>query len=144
VRFLKFFCRARLNHNVNRTHIEDNVNRKSASHSSLFRHFSCPFCFDYGVYSEMIINLRMIKTRIFLRCFRDPIRVPRIRENDLRVPRIRENRVSTGACWAPNIFLKKKLMKAMKINPFQQYVAAILAPPRKLFVPPSSRTQVLN
>jgi len=39
----------------------------------------------------------------FLRCFRDPFRVPRIenrvpkfRENYHRVPRIRENRVHTG------------------------------------------------
>jgi len=38
--------------------------------------------------------------QVFLRCFRDPIRVPRIenrvpriRENNHRVPRIRENRV---------------------------------------------------
>ena len=29
----------------------------------------------------------------FLRCFRDPIRVPRIRENYHRIPKIRENRV---------------------------------------------------
>jgi len=31
----------------------------------------------------------------FLRCFRDPIRVPRIRENYRQVPSIRENRVPT-------------------------------------------------
>jgi len=36
-------------------------------------------------------NFRYI--RVFLRCFRDPIRVPRIRENYHRVPKIRENRV---------------------------------------------------
>jgi len=54
----------------------------------------------------------------FLRCFRDPIRVPRI-EN--RVPRIRENyqgkylngycnqvQVPTGPYRPPNIFLEKK------------------------------------
>jgi len=33
------------------------------------------------------------ETRVFLRRFRDPIRVPRIRENYHRVPKIRENRV---------------------------------------------------
>jgi len=31
--------------------------------------------------------------QVFLRCFRDPIRVPRTSENYHRVPRIRENRV---------------------------------------------------
>ena len=52
----------------------------------------------------------------FLRCFRDPIRVPRIenwvpriRENYHRVSRIRENRVPTGPHRIPNIFLKKNL-----------------------------------
>jgi len=50
----------------------------------------------------------------FLRCFRDPIRVPRIEnrvprisENDHRVPRIRENRVPKNQYRVPNIFFKK-------------------------------------
>jgi len=43
----------------------------------------------------------------FLRCFRDPIRVPRIRANYHRVPRIRGNRVPTGPYRVPNTFLKK-------------------------------------
>jgi len=59
------------------------------------------------------------ETRVFLRRFRDPIRVPRIRENYHRVPKIRENRVPrireigsllpTNPNRVPNIFLKKKL-----------------------------------
>ena len=51
----------------------------------------------------------------FLRCFRDPNRVPRIenwipriKENYQRVSKIRENRVPTGPYRVPNIFLKKK------------------------------------
>jgi len=48
----------------------------------------------------------------FLRCFRDPIRVPRISENYHRVPGIRENRVpkirESGPYRVPNIFLEKK------------------------------------
>jgi len=55
----------------------------------------------------------MIK-KIFLKCFRDPIRVPRIEnrvtrisENYHWVPRIRENRVPTCRYRVPNIFLKK-------------------------------------
>jgi len=58
---------------------------------------------------------RFAAYRDFLRCFRDPIRVPRIenrvpriRENSHRVPRNRENRVPVGAYWVPNIFLKKR------------------------------------
>ena len=46
-------------------------------------------------------------TSVFFRCFRDPIRVPRIREN--RVLRIREIRIRTGPYWVSNIFLKKNL-----------------------------------
>jgi len=51
---------------------------------------SCPLCFDYGVYSEMMNNLRIIKTMHF------------------------------------------------------QYVAAIPAPPLRIFTPPSLRTQDLK
>jgi len=43
----------------------------------------------------------------FLRRFRDPIRVPRIRGNYHRLPRIRENRVPTGPYWVPNIFVEE-------------------------------------
>jgi len=64
----------------------------------------------------------MCTPRVFLRCFRDPIPVPRIEnqvptisENYHRVPRITENRVPrfrsrvpTGPYRVPNIFLKKK------------------------------------
>jgi len=57
-----------------------------------------------------------ICTRVFLRRFRDPTRVPRIsnrvpriRENYHRVNKIRENRVPTNPNRVPNIFLKKKL-----------------------------------
>jgi len=53
-------------------------------------------------------------TQVFLRRFRDPIRVPRIenqvpriRENYHRVPRIRENRVPTSPYRVPIIFPKK-------------------------------------
>jgi len=52
--------------------------------------------------------------RVFLRCFKIPIRVPsienrvhRIKENYHRIPRIKENRVPTGPYQLPNIFLKK-------------------------------------
>jgi len=52
--------------------------------------------------------------RGFLRCFRDPIRVPRIenrvpriRENFHRVPRIKKNRVPTRPYRVPNSLLKK-------------------------------------
>jgi len=51
------------------------------------------------------------KRRFFLRRFRDPIWVPRIRENYHRVPAVRENRVRTDPYRAPNIFLKKNLAK---------------------------------
>ena len=54
-------------------------------------------------------NEECLKVRVFLRRFRDPIRVPRIRENYHRVPSIRENRVPTDPYRVPNIFLKKKL-----------------------------------
>jgi len=54
------------------------------------------------------------KCRVFLRCFRDPIwvprienRVPRIRENYDRVPRI----IETNLYRVPNISLKKNLSK---------------------------------
>jgi len=53
----------------------------------------------------------------FVRCFRDPNRVPRIenqvpkiRENYHRVPKIRENRVPRGPYRVSNIFLKKTLV----------------------------------
>ena len=49
----------------------------------------------------------------FLRRLKDPIRVPRIRENYHRVPKIRENRVPTDPYRVPNIFLKKTLMSMM-------------------------------
>jgi len=42
-----------------------------------------------------------------LRCFRDPIRIPRIRENYHRVPK--------DAYRAPNIFIKKKNCVCLKI-----------------------------
>ena len=48
-------------------------------------------------------------SQVFLRRFRDPIRVPKIRENYHRVPKIRENRVPTDPYRVLNIFLKKKL-----------------------------------
>jgi len=52
-----------------------------------------------------------ILTKFFLRCFRDPIRVPRIREKYHRVLRIRENRVprirEIGSLPDTNIFQKK-------------------------------------
>jgi len=54
----------------------------------------------------------------FLRCFRDPVRVPRIEnrvtsisENYHRVPRIRENRVPTGPYRVRNIFFKKNCIR---------------------------------
>jgi len=63
----------------------------------------------------------------FLRCFRDPNRVPRIenwipriKENYQRVSKIRENRVPTGPYRVPNIFLKKK----MSINLAQEAMSA--------------------
>jgi len=43
----------------------------------------------------------------FLRCFRDPMRVPRIRENYHWIFIVRENRVPTCPYRVPNIFLKK-------------------------------------
>jgi len=53
--------------------------------------------------------------QVFVRRYRDPIRVPRIEnrvprisKNHHRVPRTRENRVPTGPYRVPNIFLKKK------------------------------------
>jgi len=46
--------------------------------------------------------------KVFLRRFRDPVWVPRIRENYHRVPKISENRVPTDPYRVPNIFLKKK------------------------------------
>jgi len=54
----------------------------------------------------------------FLRCFRDPIRVPRTREN--LVPRIREIgslQVHTGT---PNIFLKKICNKCIILWKYEQ------------------------
>jgi len=39
------------------------------------------------------VHCNMHETRFFLRCFRDPTRVPRIRKNYDWVPRIRENQV---------------------------------------------------
>ena len=67
----------------------------------------------------------------FLRCFRDPIRVPRIRENYRQVPSIRENRVPTvreigplplaygggGHCamTPPQILKIKKCINSMRI-----------------------------
>jgi len=63
--------------------------------------------------SKLIKNMKVLP-RVFLRRFRDPIRVPRIEhrvstisENHHRVPRIKENRVPTGSHRVPNIFLKK-------------------------------------
>jgi len=59
----------------------------------------------------------------FLRCCRNPIRVPRIengvariRENNHQVPRIRENRVPTGPYRVPNIFPKKTCFTAMYLS----------------------------
>jgi len=43
--------------------------------------------------SETVHSIVTAKASFFLRRFRDPIRVPRIRENYHRVPKIRENRV---------------------------------------------------
>ena len=65
-------------------------------------------------------DTRFVKTSVFLRRFRDPIRVsrisnrvPRIKENYHRVPKIRENRVPTNPYRVPNIFLKKTLVKTI-------------------------------
>ena len=55
-------------------------------------------------------NSNEYKYQVFLRRFRDPIRVPRIRENYHRVPKIWENRVPTDPYRVPNIFLKKTLI----------------------------------
>jgi len=43
-------------------------------------------------FSNNAVNINKVDgyIRVFLRCFRDPNRVPRIRENYYRVPRIRE------------------------------------------------------
>jgi len=74
-------------------------------------------------------------SRVFLKCFRDPILVPRIkigslkyRENYRQVPKIREhrvpiesrNRVPTNPYRVPNIFLKKTLLylKISELHPF--------------------------
>jgi len=46
--------------------------------------------------------------QVFLRRFRDPIRVPRIRENYHRIPKIRKSRVPTDPKRVPNIFLKNR------------------------------------
>ena len=63
----------------------------------------------------------------FSRRFRDPIRVPRIREKYHRVPKIRENRVprireigSLQTHTVPNIFLKKSPANYIKIFHFQR------------------------
>jgi len=48
-------------------------------------------------------------TRFFKRCFRDLIRVPRIRQNYHRVTRIREIRSLQVHSRVTNIFLKKTL-----------------------------------
>jgi len=52
----------------------------------------------------LIAKFYLQKTAGFLRRFRDPIRVPRIRENYHRVPKIRDNRVPTDPYRVPNIF----------------------------------------
>jgi len=56
----------------------------------------------------MFSHLRGPSLQGFLRCFRDAIRVPRIRENYHQIPRIRESRVPTRPYRVPDIFLKKK------------------------------------
>jgi len=57
------------------------------------------------VYRKYAVILEI--TRVFSRCFRDPIRVPRIRENYHRVSRIGENRVPAGPHRLPYISFKK-------------------------------------
>jgi len=64
-------------------------------------------------------------TRVFLRRFRYPIRVPRIsnrvpriRENYHRVPKNQRNRVPTDPYRVPNIFLKKNWYNHAEARPY--------------------------
>ena len=57
-------------------------------------------CIGGMTFVKVVEATKLLACRFVLRCFRDPIRVPRIRENDHRVHRIR---VPTGAYWIPNM-----------------------------------------
>jgi len=58
-----------------------------------------------------LFNVAAIYNQFFLRCFRDPIWIPRIRENYHRVPEWEKIRFleseKSGPYQVPNIFLKK-------------------------------------
>jgi len=65
------------------------------------------FNLDLHIFWIKFAIFHLVMHQVFLRCFRDLVRVPRIRENYHLVLRIRENRVPTGPCRVPNTFLKK-------------------------------------
>jgi len=82
---------------------------------------------SYSQLASVFHGDRIGITRVFLRHFRDPIRVPRIsnrvlriRENYHRVPKIRENRVpiirETGSLQIQTGFLTFSLKKTLGIT----------------------------
>ena len=72
--------------------------RNKCSLADIFMHSDRNGLIFFGHFKNISVygrkqNVRTVQCRVFWMCFRDPIRVPTIRENYHRVPGIRENRV---------------------------------------------------